>query len=158
MKYRAFILAPALTAWLLVATITPAARIHRDAVEGIQTASSENEGLKLLLNAEGDLPGQNSLILLREGNAVTDGTWTLTVMPPDAGPTTNEKGKLTGKVTGGTLTFNSDGALTGADSLQLTIQSGTGQYASHKSGSGSITLASRAENPSQLVGTLTLDF
>jgi hypothetical protein len=158
MKRRAIIFAPVLMAWLLVTVLALAATVYHDAVNGFESASSESEGVKLLLNAEGDLPGVNSMVLRRDGNKVIGGSWTMTVMPPDAGPTTNEKGKLTGSVDGGALTFNGDGALTNAQSVQLTIQSGTGHYSGVKSGSGVVNLSPRAENPSQLAGTLVLNF
>lgn len=159
MKRGAFIFAPSFMAWLLIAALaSSAATVYHDAVNGFESASSESEVVKLLLNAEGDLPGVNILMLRRDGNEVIGGSWTMTVMPPDAGPTTSEKGRLIGSVTGGTLTFNGDGALAGADAVQLTIQSGTGQYAGVKSGSGNINLSPRAENPSQLAGTLILNF
>ena len=155
----AFILVSVAAAWLTVfAAGSPAAKLYRGTVEGFESASNELKGVKLFLNAEGDLPGVNNLTIKRDGNRVTGGSWTLTVMPPNAGPTANEKGKLTGSVAGGTLTFNSDGALTGAASVRLTIKSGVGQYARVRSGSGTLNLSPSAENPAQLVGTLTLNF
>lgn len=153
-----FILASALTAWALATALAHAAKVYRDSLEGIQTASSEGGSVNLLLNATGDLPGMYNVALRRDANNVTGGSWTMTVFPPDADATSGEKGRLMGAVTGGALTFNGDGALTAADSVQLTIQSGAGQYAGVKSGSGSISLSSRAENPSQLTGALTLNF
>lgn len=163
MGHVPFIPASALTPLLLTLALaaaawTPDASAYRDSVVGIQTAAGDREGVKLSLNAEGDLPGMGSVALRRDGNTVTGGEWTLTVFPPDASPTASEKGKLTGDVTGGTLGFNDDGALVRAEALQMTIQGATGHYAGVKSGSGTLSLSPRAENPSQLVGTLTLNF
>lgn len=142
----------------LLAGLAHAAGIHRSAVEGFQSASSDVEGVSLLLNASGDLPGVLNVSFQRDGAKATGGSWTLTVQRPQADGMPVEKGTLAGGITGGTLTFNGDGALTRADSIQLTIQSSTKQYAGVKSGAGSINLSAGAENPSQLSGTLTLDF
>lgn len=159
MKRVTHVLATLPASWLLVAALAHApAGVYSDTVKGIQTASIESEAVSLLLNAEGDLPGVGSVSLRRDGNKVTGGSWALTVMPPDAPATANEKGRLTGTATGGTLTFTGDGSLAGADSLQLTIQGGTGQYARVERGSATLSLSSSAENPSQLTGTLTLNF
>jgi hypothetical protein len=155
----ASVLTPSLLALVVVVFApTPDATMHRDSVVGIQSAAADSDGVKLSLNAEGDLPGMTSVALRRDGNKVTGGEWTLTIFPPDASPTASEKGKLKGTVTGGTLGFNDDGAVTRAESLRLTIQSGTGQYAGVKSGTGTLELSPHAENPSQLVGTLILNF
>lgn len=154
----AFIFTSTLMTWLLVAALAHATSVHLDSVEGFQTASTESQGVNLLLNAEGDLPGVNKVVLRRDGNNVIGGSWTLTVLPPNADATSVEKGKLTGSVSGGTLTFNGDGALTRADSIQLIIDGGSGQYSGVRSGTGTIKLASRPDNPSQLAGTLTLNF
>ena len=140
MRRVTFIFASASAAWLLVATLAHAASVYRDTVKGFQTASGESGVVNLLLNAEGDLPGVNNVSLRRDGNKVTGGSWTLTVMPPDADATANEKGRLTGGVTGGTLTFNGDGSLAGADSIRLTIQGGTGQYSRVERGSATLNL------------------
>ena len=158
MKRLIFIFAPTLIVCLLIAASVRAAAVYRNTVKGFESASSESDGVNLLLNAEGDLPGVTHISLRRDGNKVSGGSWTLTVLPPDASATAGEKGKLTGSVGGGTLTFNGDGSLASAESVQLTIRSGTGQYSRVESGSAIINLEPAAENPSQLVGTLTLTF
>jgi hypothetical protein len=159
MRCIPLILASALTTWLFaLPPVSGGVSVYRGSLVGIQTAANEREGVKLSLNAEGDLPGMSSVSLLRDGNKVTGGEWTLTVLPPDADPTASERGKLKGTVAGGAVGFNDDGALTRVEGLQLTVQSGTGHYASVKRGSGTIDLAPHAENPSQLAGTLTLNF
>jgi hypothetical protein len=150
--------APASLGWLLCGALAYAATTYRDTVEGFQSASGEGKGVAVLLNASGDLPGDYTMTLRRKGKTVIGGSWTLTVFAPDAGATSGEKGTLTGGVTGGTLTFNGDGAVAGADSVRLTIQGGTGQYARVKGGGGIINLSSAADNPSQLTGILTLEF
>jgi hypothetical protein len=147
-----------LTTCLSIVMLAHGATVYRDSVKGFQSASGENDGVSLLLNAEGDLPGTCKLLLRREGDKVIGGNWTLTVFPPDADPTANEKGRLTGSVMGGALTFNSAGSLAAADSVLLTIEEGTGQYSRVKSGSATLNISSSAENPSQLTGTLILNF
>jgi hypothetical protein len=157
-KRTACIFAPASMTCLLVAALVHAQSAHLNTVEGIQTASTEIENVSLLLNVEGDLPGTSTMVLRRDGNKVIGGNWTLTVMPPNADAVSREKGQLTGGISGGALSFNGEGGLTGADSIQLNIQGGTGQYAGVKSGSGTIKLSLRPDNPSKLSGTMTLNF
>lgn len=158
MRRLALICSSACVAWLLVAAVARAGTTYRDTLGGIQTASAESDGVNLLLNAEGALPGGLHVSLRRDGNNVTGGSWTLTVFPQDAGPTANEKGRLSGSVAGGALTFNGDGALAKAETVRLIVQGGTGQYAGVESGGGDINLSSDPENPSRLTGTLTLNF
>lgn len=157
-KRAAFIFASASITWLLVAALVHAQTARLNTVEGFQTASTDSENVSLLLNVEGDLPGTSTVVLRRDGNKVTGGTWTLTVMPPNADALSREKGQLTGGISGGVLSFNGEGGLTGADSIQLNIQEGTGQYAGVKSGSGTIKLSLRPDNPSKLSGAMTLNF
>ena len=156
MRRVILILPAALTAWLLLASLARAEKVYRDEVQGFQTASAEADVVSLLLNAEGDLPGPQQLTLRREGAGVTGGSWTLTVMPPGEDPTAAEKGRLTGGATGGTLTFDGEGALVKADSVQLTIQSGTGQYAGVRGGGGSLRISFHPEDPPRPAGTVTL--
>jgi hypothetical protein len=143
---------------LSVVVLGHGAAAYRDSVKGFQSASAEEESVSLLLNADGDLPGLFKVSLRREGHKVTGGSWTLTVLPPDADAIANEKGRLTGDASGGTLTFNGDGSLATADSILLTVQEGSGHYSRVKSGGATLNLSSSAENPSQLAGTLLLNF
>ena len=158
MRRVAFIFSSACMACLLIAVLARAATTYRDTLRGIQTASAESDDVNLVLDAEGDLPGGLRVSLRRDGNKVTGGSWTMTVMPQDAGPTANEKGRLSGGISGGTLTFNGDGALTKAQAVRLTVEGGTGRYAGAKSGGGDINISSEPENPSRLTGTLTINF
>jgi hypothetical protein len=45
------------------------------------------------------------VILRSEGGNVTGGSWTLTVLPQGADASASERGKLSGAVTGGTVSF-----------------------------------------------------
>jgi hypothetical protein len=131
---------------------------HNSTLNAFQTAASEGDGIAVVLNAAGDLPGMGKLSFKREGNNVTGGNWTLTVLPANADATSSERGTLSGTVTGGALSFNSGGTLAGASSVQLTIEGGTGEHAAVSAGSGTINLSSDAESPSKLNGTLVLTF
>jgi len=133
-----------------------AAATYNGSASGSQTAAAE--GVSLNLNAAGDLPGVLTLSLKHEGGRVTGGSWTLTVLPPDAGATSAEKGRLSGVVGAGTLTLDANGIVSAADGLQLNVQAGTGQYAAVSGGSGSLTLAADPENSSKLGGPLKFDF
>ncbi|HEU4766378.1 MAG TPA: hypothetical protein VFS77_03360 [Pyrinomonadaceae bacterium] len=131
---------------------------YNDTVNGSQTAAPEAQGIALNLTASGDLPGMSKLMLQRDGTNVTGGTWRLTVLPQNADASSSERGNLDGTVTGGTLTLNAEGTVSAASSVQITIQSGTGDYASVSTGTATLNLSADAENPTQLTGTLVLSF
>jgi hypothetical protein len=82
----------------------------------------------------------------------------MTVLPPGADASASERGKLSGAVTGGTVTFKPDGTLAGVSAAQLTVEGGTGQYAGVSGGTGTLNLSADPEKPSQYNGTLVLDF
>lgn len=161
MKRLSVTLATVLITGLLCIAATAAARAvatYNDTLSGFQTATSESDGIAAVVDAAGNLPGMGKVIFKREGNNVTGGSWTLTVLPPNADAAASEQGKLSGAITGGTLSFNADGTLSGASSVQLTIEGGTGQHAGVSDGNGVINLSSDAESPSKLNGTLVLNF
>lgn len=157
MKRLSALLATALIAGLLSAAAAHAAANYNNTVKGFRTVAEASDGSAILLEAAGDLPGMGKVSFKREGNNVTGGSWSLTVLPPNADASSAERGSLSGSVSGGTLSFNSGGSLDGASSVQLTIESGAGQFAG-VSGTGVISLSASPENPSQLTGTLTLNF
>ena len=160
MKRLSAILAPVLLTALLSIAVAAAHAVaaHNSTLNAFQTAASESDGIVVILNAAGDLPGMGKLTFKREGNNVTGGSWTLTVLPANADATSSERGTLSGTVTGGTLSFNPGGTLSSASSVQLTIEGGTGEHAGVGAGNGTINLSSDAENPSKLNGTLILNF
>lgn len=131
---------------------------YNNTVTGSQTAAAETGSIALNLNATGDLPGMLSLTLKHESGSVNGGTWTLTVLPPNADASSSETGTLIGSVTGGTVTLDANGIATAASSLQLNVQSGTGQYASITAGSATLSLSADPENSTKLGGPLVLNF
>lgn len=131
---------------------------YNNTVSGAQTASAESGSVAFNLNATGDLPGMLSVTLKHEDGNVNGGTWTLTVLPPNADATSNESGTLTGSFSGGSLTLDANGIATAANSIQLTVTSGAGQFASITSGSGTLNLSADAENSTKLGGPLALSF
>jgi outer membrane lipoprotein SlyB len=147
---------------LMLASLLLAAMVslatYNDTLSGSQTAAPEADGIALNLTAGGDLPGMSKVILQRDGQNVTGGTWRLTVLPQNADASSSDRGALIGTITGGTLTLSAEGTLASASAVQVTIQSGTGEYASVTSGAGTISISANAENPSQLSGTLVLNF
>lgn len=157
MKRIVMIFAPALAAALLCLA-AHAAATYNDTVSAVRTASPDREDITLIFEAAGDLPGMGKVTLRREGDNVTGGSWSLTVLPADADASSSEKGRLNGAVTGGSFTFNPDGTLAGVSSVQLTVEGGTGEHASVGGGSGTLGLSAEAENPSKLKGTLALNF
>jgi hypothetical protein len=143
---------------LLVLFSTHAPSTYNNTVNGSQTAAAESGTIALNLNATGDLPGMLSLTLRHEGGNVNGGTWTLTVLPPNADASSSETGTLTGNFTSGTVTLDANGIATGASSVQLTVQSGTGQFGTVTAGSGTLSLSADAENSTKLGGPLALSF
>lgn len=143
---------------LLLLGTTHAASTYNDTVTGSQTASAESGSVAFNLNATGDLPGMLKLTLRHEGGNISGGTWTLTVLPQNADASSSESGTLSGSFTGGTLTLDTNGIVTTTNSLQLSVQSGTGQYQAVTGGSGTLSLSADAENPTKLNGPFSLSF
>jgi hypothetical protein len=139
-------------------TLARAATLYKSDVTGTQSASGLNEGVLLNLTSRGDLPGVLTVSIKHDGGKVTGGSWSLTVLPPDAGPTSRERGRLSGSVTGGTLALDANGILSAADSLRLIVQSGAGEYVGVSGGGGVLSLSADPENATRLGGPLALDF
>jgi len=131
---------------------------YNDTLNGSQTAAPEAEGIALNLTAAGDLPGMSKVNLHRNGENVTSGSLRLTVLPQNADASSSERGQLIGAISGGTVTLNGEGTLASASGIQITIQSGTGEFASVASGTATLSITASSENPSQLSGTLVLNF
>jgi hypothetical protein len=79
-------------------------------------------------------------------------------LPANADATSSERGTLTGAISSGAITLNENGTLASASSVQISIQSGTGEFASVTTGTATINISANAENASQLNGTLVLNF
>lgn len=158
MKFFSLILAPVVLATALSLNVVNVAATYTDTVSGSQTAAPESEGIALNLTATGDLPGMNKLTLTRSETNITGGAWSMTVLPANADASSSERGTLTGTISSGTLTINENGTLASASTVQISIQSGTGEFASVTTGTATLNLAANAENPSQLNGTLVLNF
>lgn len=158
MKFVSTMLAPLALATLLSFGAVKSAATYNNTVSGSQTAAEEAEGIALNLTAAGDLPGMNKISLVHSATNVTGGAWTMTVLPANADASSSERGSLTGTVTSGTLTLNENGTLASASAVQVSIQSGAGEFAGVTSGAATISISTSAENPSQLSGTLVLNF
>lgn len=131
---------------------------YNNSLNGSQTAAPEAGGIALNLNASGDLPGMIKVTLQRDGSNVTGGTFRMTVLPQNADASSSERGELVATVSGGTLTLTPEGTLASVSGVQLTIQSGAGEFAAVTSGTGTLSASVNSENPSQLSGTLVLNF
>ena len=152
-------LLPALSIFILTLLFSNhTAATYNNSVSGSQTAAAETGSIALNLNATGDLPGMLKLTLQHEGGNVNGGAWTLTVLPSNADASSSETGTLTGSFTGGPLTLDSNGIASAVSSVQLTVQSGTGQFGSITSGSGTLSLSADPENATKLGGPLALNF
>jgi hypothetical protein len=153
----ALLLLVALVATAAPGALNPAAT-YNDTLTGSQTAAPEADGIALNLTAAGELPGMIKVRLVRSEGNVTGGSWSMTVLPANADASSSERGSLTGNVTGGTVTLNENGTIASASSVQVSIQSGTGEFANVNSGTATINISAGAENPTQLNGTLVLNF
>jgi hypothetical protein len=142
----------------VLSTVLLISTTYNDTVSGTQTASAESGSVAFNLNATGELPGMLSLTVRHEGTNITGGTWKLTVLPANADATSNETGTLTGSLSGGTVTLDTNGIASSASSVQLTVQSGAGQYEAITSGTGTLTLSADPENSTKLGGPLALNF
>ena len=131
---------------------------YNDSLNGSETAAPEAEGIALYLTATGDLPGMTKVNLHRNAGNVTGGSLRLTVLPQNADASSSERGQLVGTISGGTLTLTAEGTLASASNVQITIQSGTGEFASVTSGTATLNVTANSENASQLTGTLVLNF
>ena len=143
---------------ILVLAVLLSTATYNDSLSGSQTAAPESAGIALNLTASGDLPGMNKVTLQGNGQNVTGGSWRMTVLPQNADASSSERGVLVGTVSGGTLTLTPEGTLASASGVQVTIQSGTGEFASVTSGTATLSISANAENPSQLSGSLVLNF
>lgn len=148
----------ALSIFLLAVLSSTHAATYNNTVSGSQTAAAESGSIALNLNATGDLPGMLSLTLKHEAGSVNGGTWTLTVLPPNADANSTETGTLTGTFTSGTITLDANGIATAASSVQLTVQSGTGQFSTTTAGTGTLSLSADPETSTKLDGPLALNF
>jgi hypothetical protein len=142
----------------LILALVVSLATYNDSLQGSQTAAPEAEGIALNLTASGDLPGMSKVKLQRSGQNVSGGSFRITVLPQNANASSSERGELVGTISGGTLTLTTEGTLSSVTGVQITIQSGTGEFASVTSGSGTISVTASSENPSQLSGTLVLNF
>lgn len=131
---------------------------YNDTVSGSQTAAPESEGIAVNLTAAGDLPGMVKLTLVRTETNITGGLLTITVLPANADASSNERGSLSGTVASGTLTLAENGTLASASAVQISIHSGAGEFAGVTSGTATVNISAGADNPSQLSGTLVLNF
>jgi len=145
-------------ALILVLASLISAATYNNTLSGSQTAAPEAEGIALNLTAAGDLPGMTKVNLHRNGENVTSGSLRLTVLPQNANASSSERGQLVGTISGGTVTLNSEGTLASASGVRVTIQSGTGEFASVTSGTATLNITASPENPSQLSGALVLNF
>ena len=82
----------------------------------------------------------------------------MTVLPQNADASSSERGQLAGTISGGTLTLTAEGTLASASNVHITIQSGTGEFASVTSGTATLNVTANSENASQLSGTLVLNY
>ena len=142
----------------LILALVVSIATYNDSLSGSQTAAPEAEGIALNLTASGDLPGMSKVKLQRDGLNVTGGSFRMTVLPQNADASSLERGELVGTISSGTLTLTAEGTVTSATGVQVAIQSGTGEFASVTSGSGTLSITASSENPSQLSGTLVLNF
>jgi len=145
-----------LVSLVLVAMFSAAT--YNNTLSGAQTAGLDADGITLNLTASGDLPGMSKVTLQRDGQNVVGGSWRMTILPQNANASSNERGELIGVITGGTLSASAEGTLNSASSVQIVMQGGTGEFGSVTTGNAIMSISANGENPSQLNGTIVLNF
>ena len=130
---------------------------YNSSLNGSQTAA-ESGKIVLNLDASGDLPGMIKLHVERDGQNVVGGTWRMTVLPQSANASSSERGQLVGTITGGSLTLNAEGTVASVSSITVVFQGGTGEFDNVTTGNATMNVSANAENPSQLNGTIVLNF
>lgn len=130
---------------------------YNSSLNGSQTAA-ESGKIVLNLTASGDLPGMIKLHVERDGQNVVGGTWRMTVLPQNANASSSERGQLVGTITGGSLTLNAEGTVASVTSVTVVFQGGTGEFDNVTTGNATMNVSADAENPSQLSGSVVLNF
>lgn len=130
---------------------------YNGTLNGSQTAA-ESGKIVLNLTASGDLPGITKVTIERDGQNVISGTWRMTVLPQNANASSNERGQLVGTITGGSVTLNAEGTVASVTSVTVVFHGGTGEFDNVTTGNATMTVSANAENPSQLDGTIVLNF
>ena len=130
---------------------------YNGTLNGSQTAA-ESGKIVLNLTASGDLPGITKVTIERDGQNIISGTWRMTVLPQNANASSNERGQLVGTITGGSVTLNAEGTVASVTSVTVVFQGGTGEFDNVTTGNATMTVSANAETPSQLDGTIVLNF
>ena len=146
-----------LTLASLVFAIAVSTATYNSSLNGSQTAA-ESGKIVLNLTASGDLPGMIKLHVERDGQNVVGGTWRMTVLPQNANASSSERGQLVGTITGGSLTLTAEDTIASVSSVTVVFQGGTGEFDNVTTGNATMTVSANAENPSQLDGTIVLNF
>jgi hypothetical protein len=146
-----------LTLASLALAIAVSTATYNSSLSGSQTAA-ESGKIMLNLSASGDLPGITKVSLERDGENVVGGTWRMTVLPQNANASSSERGQLVGTITGGSLTLNAEGTVASVTSVTVVFQGGTGEFDNVTTGNATMNVSASAENPSQLSGSIVLNF
>lgn len=157
MKHFLFALALVFLSSLLCVGQTVTATTYTDSLTGtiIPPGSSS---LSLNADASGALPGSFTISLNLNGTVINDGNWWLVVKNRNADGSVSEIGALSGVVSGGTVSLDSDGRVASLNSVHLAIRSGNGNFVSITDGVGTVQGAF-SQQPTQVFnGTLTLSF
>ena len=141
----------------LAFAITVSTATYNSSLQGSQTAA-ESGKIVLNLTASGDLPGMIKLHVERDGQNVVGGTWRMTVLPQNANASSSERGQLAGTITGGSLTLTDEGTVASVSSVTVVFQGGTGEFDNVTTGNATMNVSADAENPSQLSGSVVLNF
>ena len=157
MKHLSLVLALALLAAPLISGRVVAVTTYTDSLAG-EIIPPGSSSLSLGAVATGALPGSFTISLNLNNTTVTNGNWWLVVKERNADGSVSEVGALAGAVSGGTVSLNADGRVTSLNSVQLLIQTGSGNYAGVTSGSGSLTGTFGNQASPSFSGTLNLNF
>ena len=174
---------PTTSAWSFSAITAPVRTVFRSApsptahhvtLSTAQISMLEGNRVVVLMDAAGDLPGSLTLTIDRDsaGTTVVGGSWVLIHSYTDLSPLGHhdsdgdhpavkeqlvQKGTLSGLLSGGVITLDSNGNVTAIDSLMLTINQGSVAYDGVTEGTGSAQ-ETNLQDVVNSTGTLILNF
>lgn len=133
---------------------------HNLSLRGIEVSNGARGMITLVGTAKGFLQGSFEMTLRHNPttNAVTGGTWKLTVSRPgrDGGPAV--RGELAGTIEGGIVQMDEHGRVASADGVRLTIKRGKGDYSHVSGGSGEFKGSFNLRRQHPLTGELRIAF
>ena len=114
--------------WMTATSQTQTIKSHDLSLKGVVVVSSTRGALTLVGKSEGPLKGSFEMSIWYNPvtNAVTGGTWKLTVPRPGRDGASKAQGALAGSIKGGTVTLDEHGRVSSAEGIQINIRTERG--------------------------------